>query len=117
MNRKFASDFESLTNQSAVQNGAWADLDGCSQMDYGVNQVTGASGGISDGTLILESCNDLNSPPFLVLSIDETTLNQLGVRGWQGSEARPHGRYVRWAIGEALVGGTVTATINGQLPS
>mgnify|MGYP001561317810 FL=1 len=109
--RKFASNFESLSNQSAVQVGAWADLGDCKQIDYGV--VKG-SGTITDGAMELVCRDDENHPQFTVLTLDATSLAALNTRGFQSSEPRPHGSQFAWLITTAIVGGTVTATINGQ---
>jgi len=110
--RKFASNFESLSNQSAVQNGAWADLGDCKQIDYGV--VKG-SGTITGGAMELICRDDENHSPFTVLTLDATALAALSAgRGFQSSEPRPHGKQFAWIITTAIVGGTVTATINGQ---
>lgn len=109
--RKFASNFESLSNQSTVQVGAWADLGDCKQIDYGV--VKG-SGTITDGAMELVCRDDENHPQFTVLALDAASLTALNTRGFQSSEPRPHGAQFAWLITAAIVGGTVTATINGQ---
>lgn len=110
--QKFASDFESLANQSAVQDGLFCDLSDCKQIDYGL--VKG-SGTITAGKVELVSRRDANHPYMQVIApLDLSSVTDFNTRGFQGSEPKPHGAQFAWVITEAIVGGTITATINGQ---
>lgn len=109
--RKFASDFESLVDQSTVQVGNWANLGDCKQIDYGV--VKG-SGTITGGVMRLLTRRDADHPSMVVLTLDTTALAGIDLIGFQSSEPRPHGQEFAWEITTAIVGGTVTATLNGQ---
>lgn len=108
--RKFASDFESLANQSAGQTGNWCDLGDCEQIEYGLVQ---GSGTVASGVVQLISRRSENHPPMLVNEFDVSTLG-LDVIGFQSSEPRPHGTQFAWKIKTAIGGGTITATINGR---
>lgn len=111
---KWPDGFSSLTNQSAVQNGAVADISDLKQIDYGANLA--ASGPITNGLLILESSNDpvQATPWFLIISLDATALADLSNFAFQSGGPKPFGKYARWRIGTEIVGGTVNAFINGQ---
>lgn len=109
--QKFAADFESLTDQSAAQVGAWADLGDCKQIDYGVVKSQGT---ITDGAMRLICRRSPNHPAMAVLTLDATALAALNSIGFQSYEPRPHGSQFAWEITTAIVGGKVTATINGQ---
>lgn len=109
--RKFAADFESLSNQSAIQQGQWADLGDCKQIDYAI--VKG-SGTITAGVVELVSRQDANHPVMTVVEIDLSTLPNINTRGFQSSEPKPNGAQFAWFITTAIVGGNVTCLINGQ---
>lgn len=110
--QKFASDFESLVNQSNVQDGLFCDLGDCKQIDYGI--VKG-SGTVTAGKVELVSRRDINHPYMRVAGpIDLSALTDFNTRGFQSSEPRPHGAQFGWVITEAIIGGTITCTINGQ---
>jgi len=108
---KFANGFESLSEQAAAQVGAWADLTECSQIDYGV--VKG-SGTITGGAMRLLARRGDGYPPMVVVTLDATALQGVSNVGYQSSQLKPHGNQFAWEITTAIVGGTVTASLNGQ---
>ena len=111
---KWPDGFQSLANQSAVQNGAVADISDLKQLDYAANLAT--NGPITAGEMVLETSNNpvQSSPWFLLIKLDATALGDLSNQGLQVSQPKPFGKYARWRISTALVGGTVDAWINGQ---
>lgn len=111
---KWPDGFQSLTNQSAQGNGLVADISDLKQMDYGVNLAS--LGPISAGALVLETSNNpvQTTPWYEVINLDATALEDLSNRGFQSSGPKPFGKYARWRIATAIVGGTVDAFINGQ---
>lgn len=109
--QKFAADFESLVNAQDAQVGNWADLSDCEQLDYGVVK---AQGTISGGEMRLICRRDENHPPMVIITLDASTLTAIDGIGFQASETRPHGKQFAWEITTPIVGGYVTATINGR---
>ncbi len=109
--RKFAADFESLTNKSANQQGLWADLSDCKQIDYGIVK---ASGTITAGVVELVSRQNENQSLMRVGEFDLSTMAFINTRGFQSSEPKPNGAQFAWIITTPIVGGTITCFINGQ---
>lgn len=110
--QKFASDFISLNDQSDAQIGDWCDLSDCEQLDYGIVKSQGV---ITAGEMVLICRRDENQPKMVVITVDLSALSpDVNNFGFQASETRPHGKQFAWEITSPVVGGKVTATINGR---